>query len=204
MRRLGIPVLLVGACLVLSAPALGKGPIQATIDGPGLGSQLQIGSWDNWGDDDALAPHQPVMQFSEAAGFFAAAFGGDVARTLSRKPNGALGPRYVVEYGVPGPDNDRFRIVQDLYPYAEPDPVTFMPPGQPLFETDGTRGGWFVATPALMDVLVDAGLPAGAPGSGSTASDSRWTIVGPLLVLGALFVAWGLVVAVTRRRPQHA
>jgi hypothetical protein len=202
-RVLVLVVAILGFCVAAPA-ALGKGPIQATIDGAGLDSPLQIGSWDNWGEDDALAPQQPIMQLAEAAGFFAAAFGQDPDHVLARRPSGALGPRYVIEYGVPGPENDRFVIVQHLYPYAEPDPVTYMPPGQPLFETNGTRGGWFVATATLEELLVDAGLPASDPTTGAPGDDSRWTVLGPLLVLAVIALSGALAFSLVRRRPQAA
>jgi len=67
-----------------------------------------------------LAAHQPIMQLAEAAGFFPASFG-EPDMMLDRRPAGNLGPRYRVEYRVPGPDDDELRIVQDLYPYAGPD-----------------------------------------------------------------------------------
>src|SRR5262245_39881076 len=106
---------------VVAGSALGKGPIEAQVEGPGLVTPIQIGDRADFGTADAMAPTQPIMQLAEAAGFFPAAFG-EPGVMLDERPSGDLGPRYTVEYVVPGPDNDEFRIVQQLYPYADPDP----------------------------------------------------------------------------------
>jgi hypothetical protein len=165
---------------VVPGSALAKGPIEAKIEGPGLASPIRIGDWENFGEKDALAPHQPIMQLAEAAGFFPAAFG-EPDVMLDRRPAGELGPRYMMEYRVPGPNNDEFRIVQDLYPYAEPDPVSYMAPNQALFKLEGTRGGWYVADdrskPALLSVLAEAGLPERPPGVAAEPERFPWGIV---------------------------
>lgn len=192
--------------LVTAHGALAKGPIEATISGPGLATPIQVGDWSNWGEEEALAAHQPIMQLAEAAGFFPATFGEPGAMSDSR-PAGPLGPRYAVRYGVPGPDNDEFEIVQDMYPYAKPSPVTYTPPGQPIFERPGgTAGGWFVADdprlPALLPVLLDAGLPAAPPGATSEDEPFPWSILlVSLLLAGALA---GAIAVGLRRRHQPA
>jgi hypothetical protein len=64
---------------------------------------------------------------------------------------------------VPGPDSTVDTIRQDLYPYAQGSPVTYMNPNQLFFGREHTRGGWYRASPALKTLLVRAGLPAQAP-----------------------------------------
>jgi hypothetical protein len=188
----------------VSGGALAKGPIEAEITGPGLGSPTRIGDRDSFGDEDALAPHQPIMQLAEAAGFFLASFGGpDV---LDRRPAGELGPRYRVEYRVPGPDGEEFRIVQELYPYAEPDPVSYTAPGQSLFEPEGTRGGWYVAAGssghALLSVLAEAGLPGSPAGTAAEPERFPWSIVLAAALLCAVLA--GAAATWARRRQQPA
>jgi hypothetical protein len=180
--------------------ALARGPIEASIEGPGLGSPLRI----RGSGEAAMAPDQPQMQLAEAAGFFPAAFRQVPYPMLARRPAGALGPRYVIEWRVPGPNGTEFLIVQDLYPYAKGGAVTFMKPGQSLFETAGTYGGWFVASPQLKETLVAAGLPPNAPGVGGDGSPFPWTLVGTLVALGALLAGAAVAVYVIRRRPQPA
>ena len=55
-------------------------------------------------------------------------------------------------------NNDTVTITQDVYPYASSGPVTYLAPGQPIFDMQ-TRGGWFQAGPDLKETLVAAGLP---------------------------------------------
>jgi hypothetical protein len=179
--------------------ALAKGPIEASIEGPGLSSPLTF----TGSGEAAMSADQPQMQLAEVAGFFPAAFRQVPDPMLARRPAGALGPRYVIEWCVPGPNGTEFRIIQDLYPYAKRGAVTYMKPGQPLFETAGTYGGWFVASPQLKETLVAAGLPPNAPGSGDE-SPFPWTVVGTMVAIGAVFAGAAVAVYVTRRRPQPA
>jgi hypothetical protein len=207
MRRVAVLLISGAAAALLAQPALGKGPIEATVEGPGLAAPLQFGDWDDWGQEDALAPHQPIMQFAEATGFFPAAFGQVPSPMLDGRPEGNLGPRYVIRYRVPGPATDEFRIVQDLYPYAKPNPVTYMPPKQPLFETGGTSGGWYAAAnPAvapLLSQLIDAGLPE-TPATGGDRASFPWATAGALAAAAALLGLAVVAVVLVRRRPHPA
>ena len=95
---------------------------------------------------------------------------------------------------MPGPNGASDTLVQDLYPYADPTPVTFTAPGQRYFENERTVGGWFVASTALKDELIAVGLPE-APSTGSPAipRTSIEVAVGALLAaaaaLGAILLA---------------
>ena len=144
------------------------------------------------------------MQIAEDAGFFAAVFSQAPDPMLAERPAGTLGPRYTVEYVMPGPNNELDTLVQELYPYASPSPVTYVEPGQPFWTTEQTHGGWFVATAFLKDELVAAGLPETAPTDGAAPSDSPWRVIGPVLVLVAIALLGGLACSMTRRRPQTA
>lgn len=188
--------LLALAALALPAAAIAKGPSEATITGPGLGKAITIVG--------AEAEGSPLMSFAEQAGFFPAAFGQQPNPMLSGKPKGDLGPKYRIEYKVPGGDNDTFQISQDLYPYASPSAVTYMPSGQRIFDST-TQGGWF-ESPELKDTLVAAGLPKTAAAVQAQSSSSAgfsatgWlaVVIGIALLVGS--AAWFYV----RRQPRNA
>jgi hypothetical protein len=195
MMKHALLALAIAAC-VLPASALAKGPAGASIDGPGNGGGITFGG------DEASGP---LGALTEQAGFFPAAFGQEPSPMLAGRPKGELGRKYTITYTVPGPYNDVFTIRQDVYPYAEPSPVTYTAPGQPIFDTR-TRGGWFRADPALKQTLVAAGLPNSVPASRSTSgssSDFPTTYVSVLTVvlLAALGASAALVI---RRRTRPA
>jgi hypothetical protein len=212
MTRLPLALAASVLALALVPSALAKGPIEASVEGPGLQSPITLGG----PGPDALAPHQPLMRLAEGAGFFPAAFGraswddGD-PRTKNTnpmfrgRPSGALGPRYEVTYLVPGPDGVEDVLQQRLYPYAASGPVSYMPPGQRFFGWRETAGGWFRATPDVFRILVAAGLPETPPVATSRApgdSSSPW----PLAAAGAGAVAFAVLIgaALVRRRPHPA
>jgi hypothetical protein len=176
--------------LVLPASALGKGPSAATIDGPGGGITFR----------GCCEPGSGAMNLAEQAGFFPAAFPQETNRMLSSRPKRELGPRYTVTYTVPGPNDETFTIRQEIYPYAASGPVTYMAPGQPIFDMK-TPGGWFQAGAELKETLVAAGLPASPPSASRGGSFPSVELFG--LVAAALLVAAATGV-VLRRRTQPA
>jgi hypothetical protein len=190
-----LTTLLLLACV--PSPALAKGPSEATITGPGLDSTITVGPG---GPGAEMAPGAPVMELAEAAGFFPASFGQAPTPMTGNPPAGELGPRYTIVYLVPGPAGKTDRIVQDLYPFAT-EPVTYMEPGQPFFETERTRGGWYVGSAELTRVLLDAGLPESPP-AGDGDRPFPWLVVALLAALGALVVA--TLGVRLRRRSQPA
>lgn len=184
------------AALALPAAALGKGPSDAVISGPGGG-----GGGGDITFTGCCANDTPTMMLAEHAGFFPAVFTQTPDPMLDARPKGDLGPKYTITYTVPGPNNETWTIKQDLYPYATSGPVTYLRPGQKIFEVPGgTRGGWFQATPQLKETLVAAGLPPSAP----TASAERSSV--PTLTLSAFIVLLFMCVAafVVRRRLRPA
>jgi hypothetical protein len=191
IRVLVLVVSLVGL-FVVAPSAFGKGASEATITGPGLGEPVTLAG-------EGQAGGEQLMQIAQDAGFFPAVFPQSPDPMLDARPAGTLGPRYRVEYVMPGPNNEVDTLVQELYPYASPSPVTYVEPGQPFWMTEETRGGWFVASAALKDQLVAAGLPETAPTDGATPSDSPWTVIGPVLILVAIAALGGLAFAVMRR-----
>jgi hypothetical protein len=180
------------AALALPATALGKGPSAASIDGPGTGGGINISG-------DRESGGTPLGDLTQQGGFFAATFGQQPDPMLQSRPKGDLGPKYTIDYTVPGPNNDTFHLEQDLYPYAVDGPVTYMKPGQKIFDME-TRGGWYQAPAGLKRILVAAGLPKAAP-SRSSSDDSALFSAELLsaLVGAALLLAVATVILVRRR-----
>ena len=141
--------------LVLPALAAAKGPVSASVSGPRLDGALTIRG-------DGEGPGTALGSLAMKSGFFPQMFGQTPDPTLVSRPAGTLGPRYKVVYVVPGPNDIRSRVVQFVYPYAKPVVVTYMKPGQRVWEAETTHGGWFRASTGLKRTLVRAGLPASA------------------------------------------
>jgi hypothetical protein len=197
MKRLALIPFAIVLSALLPTVALGKGASEAEIIGPGLAEPISLAG-------EGQAGGERLMQIAEAAGFFAATFGQSPDPMLDRKPTGNLGPRYRITYLMPGPNNELDEIQQDLYPYAQPTPVSYTPSGQPFFGTERTRGGWYVASTAfLKDALVQAGLPqeASTERNGST---FPWMIVAAFGTLGGILLLGAGGFIVIRRRPQAA
>jgi hypothetical protein len=187
MKRL---LLIAIGALVLPAAALGKGPVEATITGPGLGKPIVLSG--------VGKEPTPVGALAESTGFFRAAFSPEESALLQGRPPGDLGPKYTITYKIPT------KIRQYAYPYANP-PVAYLPPGQDLFGADVTRGGWFRAGTRLKTMLVSAGLPKESPG-GSSRPDQDVVSAGLISLLGAALLLGATTAFVLRRRarPQVA
>jgi hypothetical protein len=183
------------ASLALPAAALGKGPTAATIDGPGAGGGTSFPGEEGSG---------PLGDLTQQSGFFPAVFRQQPDPMLDSRPKGGLGPKYTITYTVPGPNNEVWKLHQDVYPYATPAPVTYMAPGQEVFETEGTRGGWFQAGPELKETLVTAGLPSSANAAGSSDGTSFPTAPVSVLGLALLFVIGAALLLRRRARPAAA
>src|ERR1043165_2351528 len=102
----------------------------------------------------AKGPSPPLIR--GAAGCSQAAWG--TSPLPQPPPAGRLGPRYEITWTVPSSS----ALHQDLYPYATPSPVTYMPRGQRIYGRP-VQGGWFTGSPRLQRVLVAVGMPARAP-----------------------------------------
>jgi hypothetical protein len=154
MRRYFVAAAVVA--LALPAAATAKGPASALISGPSPARTLAV-------TGNGEMPGTPLGTLTNAGGFFAQVFGQTPDPTLRIRPAGPLGPRYRIVYLVPGPDNTSSRIVQLVYPYAKPVALTYMRPGQAVWDGQTTYGGWFRATKGLKQMLVRAGLPTRMP-----------------------------------------
>ncbi len=189
MKRLLVLVTLVA--LALPVAALAKGPSEASLKGPGLGKTVKF----TGSESD---PYSSVMTLADAAGFFAGVFYEEPNPMLPGRPKGDLGPKYTIDYTVPGPEGGTFYVKQDAYPYAEPYGVTYMEPGQKVFDMT-TRGGWFTA-PRLRETL---NVPATAPAVGSSSSAGFFSPgrLGAALAIGLLL--GGALWFFARRRPAQ-
>jgi hypothetical protein len=192
MKRLILTLAI--ALLVLPAAALGKGPSAASIDGPDAGGGI---SFNGDGHSGALG------RLTQHAGFFPAVFAQEPDPMLAARPKGDLGPKYTITYTVPGGSNEVFTLRQDVYPHAQPSPLTYMAPGQAIYDSE-TRGGWFQGGPELTETLVAAGLPDRAQAAGSSDDTSFPTTTVSLLVFALLFVGATAVVLRRRARPAAA
>ena len=200
MRRLSVFALVVSAALVVSSAALAKGATQATINGPGLDKGGLVLKSDKGGDPSSGSR---LGQLANAAGFFPAVFNQAPDPMLRDRPKGTLGPKYTVEYVLPGPNNTNATIRQDLYPYAKPYALSYTKPGQRFWDRgQTTHGGWFLATSAMRTTL---GLPPTAPadGGGDGSGWLRWVAIAITIAAGLVLVGVLSLVAL-RRRPGPA
>ena len=189
--------LIVIVVLALPATALAKGPSRASIAGPGL-TTIRISG--------AEGSATPFWDLVRAAGWFEAAWG--PSRLPKTPSHGDLGPRYTITWTVPSSS----KLHQDVYPYAKPYPVTYMPSGQKIWGTP-VRGGWFVGGVKLSKALARVGVPAEAPQPPPSAShepppqgpasELRARDIG-VIVAGAVILALALLFGVRAiRRPRR-
>jgi hypothetical protein len=187
MNRSLLVLATLGAALLLPAAAAAKGPSEASISGGGLAKAVKIAG-------NGETDQTPLGRLTMQAGFFPAAYGQSPDPMLPKRPAGKLGPRMVIHYVVPGGDHLTYRLTQDVYPYAQGGAVTYMKPGQPVFQMT-TVGGWYRAT-GLKRTLVAQGVPARAPGS---SSGSSLALVAGIGIPGAL-VLGGTALFFRRRK----
>jgi hypothetical protein len=171
------------AALVATTPAAAKGPSTASLTGPGLDHAIPIKG------EGESGPGTPLGSLVELGGFFPQVFQQFPDPTTRTRPTGDLGPRYRIEYRVPGPNANGSKLVQDVYPYAKT-PVTYMSPGLRFWDVNRTHGGWFAAGSGLKATLVAAGLPASPPTASGGSFPWSWLAVGVLAVV--VLLALGL------------
>jgi len=191
-------ILIIAAlALLVAAGAQAKGASEATIEGPGLGGRVSIPGDGEPGGGTTLST------VAQLAGFFPAVFGQTPDATLDASPATSLGPRYTVRYAMPGPGGSSM-IVQDVYPYAKPAPVTHTTAGQLVWQGQRTVGGWYMTTAELKIALEGVGLPADPPADdGSSWSSTLLVeIVVALAIIGA--IALGFSAARKRRHAAAA
>lgn len=141
---------------VLAAPtAQAKGAESVTIAGPGVGTvRLHYTAAADDVDLEDVVNATRIYDIYDQAN----------AATLTKRPTGSLGPRYVVTYSF-GQD----AITQVAYPLAEGGPVVYFPRGQALWDLP-VAAGWSNASSELRIVLAELGAPAVRPPAPATTS----------------------------------
>lgn len=136
--------------VAISGAAHAKGVQRATVTGPKLDAPLAFTM-----NDDL----DGVEAFVQETGIYPSLFETSPNPIVQTQPTKVLGPRYDVVYVMKVPRRPASIIHQDLYPYAEPGPVTYTAPGQPTIDHSKSIGGWYVSGPTLLPLLVSKGLP---------------------------------------------
>jgi hypothetical protein len=195
MKKLALIALV---ALALPAPALAKGPSKARIVGPGV-TTIRVSG--------AEGSSTSFWRLVEAAGWFEAAWG--TSYLPQSPPEANLGPRYTITWSVPS----SAELQQDVYPYAQPGPVTYMPLGQKIWGRP-VKGGWYMGGARLRRALERVGMPALAPeparpdasAPAPVSSSSGGLSAAEVAALGgcALILLGALALGVRAgRRPRH-
>jgi hypothetical protein len=189
---------------VLSGAAIAKGPSQAVIEGPGLAHPIPLRD----PSSRTIGPYLASMV--QESGFWDRLWCRHCRSRLAR-PAGVLGPRYTVHYTMTLEGHPSSQIIQYVYPYADPRPVTYMPGGQPYWRSgQKTTGGWYVTRPRLRQLLIEIGLPATAPqvtpnpAALATTRAGGGSSVFPILIALGFALAGASVILMVRRRMHRA
>jgi hypothetical protein len=188
--RLFFVLAVLATVAVLPANALGKEIKSVTISGPGIDHQLTL-----TGGGEREIESTPAGKLAMQSGFFPELFDTSPDPTLVERPDGPLGPKLRAEYIFPNPETGELaRVVQDVYPYAKPYPVTYIPAGREIWTGEAAHGGWYLAQPDLKAVLVKAGLPRTAQVVGRSSGSSMGAWAGGAAGAAALLLALGYLV----------
>jgi hypothetical protein len=161
MKRRVLAVLALAA-LLLAVPtaARAKGASAATIGGGGSGG-LPRGPITLKGDGEP-GSGSDLANLAEMAGVFAVLFEDGPGGVLEAAPTGPRGPRYTITWTFPNGAGGEDKVRQSVWPYAAGGPVTHMPSGQPVFDSQ-TNGGWYRGSDSLRLTLISLGLPERRP-----------------------------------------
>jgi hypothetical protein len=194
--RIFLVLAVVVTAALLPATALGKEVKSVTITGPGLDQKITL---EGGGEIETTPAGMLAMQ----SGFFPELFDTSPDPTLVRRPEGPLGPKFQATYEFPNPETGEIaRIVQDVYPYAKPYPVTYIPADRELWKGEDAHGGWYLASADLKTALVKAGLPRTAQVARRSSGSSMGLWAGGAAGAAALLLALGYIVY--RRRSAAA
>lgn len=182
-RAVAVVAVVVAALGVWASPAHAKGATGGTLEGDGM--------------DEAIAV---PAELSGSSGLYELIWDTAGATRLADAPSADLGPRFVLTWMLMGPNGD-VPIEQEIYPYAEGGPVTFVAAGQPMWESATTLGGWSTASPGFVTQLESLGVSRAAAAS-TGGGGTTWTPIGAsvaaMVLLGAGLVRFG------RRRGEVA
>lgn len=156
-RRAGDRAIIFWAVVVLGVlagepAAFAKGPSQGVVEGPGILAPITL----RGPGEPTIGPDLAAV--AQKSGFFVGLWCRTCDSRLVHRPEQELGPRYTVTYTLRRPGGFSM-ILQYVFPYAVPRPVTYMPPDQRFWEGNVTVGGWYVARAGLRRTLIDLGIP---------------------------------------------
>jgi hypothetical protein len=202
-RAFALLTVFIGTLLLVPGTALAKGATGAHITGGGSGNSGGIGTISIDGDGES-GSGSALSKLADQSGFWAEAYGQQPDPTLDSAPSGDLGIFYTITYDMPSPNGGVDHLTQRIYPYAPGGPVTYMASGQSFFGGEKTSGGWFRASDALKQTLVDLGISAKPPVTTTTApatTAATSSLGWPAVVVAAVLVLLvGATIVMLRRR----
>ena len=172
IHAMSVSAICIVATLWTSLPAIAKGPSQGVITGPGLAQPITLR------EPGAKTIGVDLANVVTWSGFSVGMWGGDSDR-LAHRPAGDLGPRYTITYSMTLSNRPSGKIVQYVFPYAEPLPITHMPPKQKYWGSNETVGAWYAARIRLRQTLIRLGLPSSTASQPAAGTDGVTAAVPP-------------------------
>jgi hypothetical protein len=132
----------VAAVMVAAGPASAKGPVAATVSGPGIDDPIDV--LDTISADDTGVWHA-LSDFADPG-------------VLTSAPGTDLGPRYTLVWEMMSGPEETTPILQHLYLDAEGGPVAHTETGQPVGDAV-TSDRWYRMPNRVRDILAAEGVP---------------------------------------------
>ena len=150
--------------VLIAIPALAKGVIGVTIEGPCIAGPIFLES------DGTSESADQFHELFKATGFAEMVWGSVVTgenQLLTEQPEGKLGSEYRLTWIQMGPEGD-LEMPALLYPFAAGGPLIYMERGIEGIEGSGPiRGGWFVSSYDIEAILLDYGVAVSSVKSAS-------------------------------------
>lgn len=187
----------VGLAVAVPGTASAKGPEDARVDGPGLAEPIGL----NWESNES-----ELSGLIDATGFW------DLAEKAAMEPEGGdLGERYVVSFSISDETGNPSSLSLHAYPFAQPEPLVYVPAGQEAFPMGAVPEGWRTSTTALTAWFEEIGASSApivaarevssedrsAVAATSSGTGGQWLLVS---AGAAVLVLAGLLVVTVRRR----
>lgn len=151
MKRCLVAVLGVAIVVGLASPAEAKGVRDVTIKGPGIPRSMTV-------------DRPTTSALAQASRLYVATSHQPAGVVEDRRPSERLGSRYVATWGWLVAVDTTKPLRQVLYPFAEGGALSYVPPGQRVFDHGPFKGGWIRVGAPLTEVMVALGaLPRTAP-----------------------------------------
>lgn len=155
-RRIATRLIAVGltasATFAVAAPAIAKGPQQATITGPGIEEPVVVSG------DGEFSTGSEFSMFTESTGFWQLVFGedfnGSIDGVLDAAPTVELGDEYLIEWDLGSSDAGDATVTSMVYPNADGGPFVHVEPGTWIVGYNtSTAGGWFEAPQTVSQMI---------------------------------------------------